>query len=57
MKDLDYQGADVAVLVYSIDKESTFDAMETVRDAALEHCKPVFFLVGNKVDLENMGQR
>ena len=30
MKDLDYKGADVAVMVYSIDKESTFEEMDNV---------------------------
>ena len=57
MKDLDYKGADVAVMVYSIDKESTFEEMENVHQTATDHCKPIFVMVGNKVDLEKSGMR
>ena len=57
MRDLDYKGADVAVMVYSIDKESSFEAMDEVHNTAKTHCNPIFVLVGNKVDLDNRGQR
>ena len=52
MKDLDYTGADVAVMVYSIDKASTFDDMDNVKATADSHCNPIYVLVGNKVDLD-----
>ena len=58
MKDLDYEGADACLLVYCIDKESTFDAIEEFRSDCKSHaerCK--FILVGNKVDLDAHGMR
>ena len=53
MKDLDYKDSAVVVMVYCIDKESTFEAMEDVHETALQHTdNPHFVLVGNKVDLD-----
>ncbi len=52
MKDLDYKGADVCIMVYAIDLESTFEQMEDVKQLASEMCNPIYFLVGNKVDLD-----
>ena len=57
MRDLDFQGADACVMVYAIDKESTFKEMEGVHSLAMEYCNPLFFLVGNKVDLDRDGER
>ena len=31
--------------------------MDAVQETAKEHCKPIFVLVGNKVDLEKSGMR
>ena len=59
MRDLDFAGADACILVYAIDKESTFNEMAEVKQLATQHCKPppLYFLVGNKVDLEREGRR
>ena len=59
MKDLDYEGADVCILVYCIDKESTFEQMDTCMEDIKANCNPppMFILVGNKVDLDRAGQR
>ena len=60
MKDLDYAGCDLLILVYSIDHLSTFEKMETYYDAAIKIChqkRPHFVLIGNKVDLDGQGLR
>jgi len=57
MRDLDYSGADVCILVYSIDKESTFEAIEEKKSDASKYKIPTYFLVGNKVDLDSEGLR
>ena len=59
MRDLDFSGADACIMVYAIDKESTFNEMPEIKQLADTHCKPppLYFLVGNKVDLEREGRR
>ena len=57
MMDLDYKGADVAVMVYSIDKDSTFDSIDDIKETADIYCKPIYVLVGNKVDLDKSSLR
>ena len=59
MRDLDYEGADACIMVYCIDKETTFNEMPEIKQLADTHCKPppLYFLVGNKVDLEREGRR
>ena len=54
MRELDYKDADVAVMVYSIDKDSTLDNIEEVVESCKSFCDPLpcYFLVGNKVDLD-----
>ena len=46
-------------MVYSIDKESTLEKMNDIHELASSLCdpKPIFFLVGNKVDLDGKGMR
>ena len=55
----DYNHADVILLVYSIDKDSTFEALEDfMEDAKKFNTKtPKFFLIGNKSDLDAQGFR
>ena len=55
MRDLDFNGADACIMVYCIDKESTFNKMEEVKLLADMYCRPIYFLVGNKVDLDRKG--
>ena len=57
MRDLDYEGADACIMVYCIDKESTFKEMQGLKELASGFCNPLFFLVGNKVDLDAAGER
>ena len=59
MRDTDYKDAAVAVMVYSIDKDSTIDKIDEMYELTTQHCKPLplYFLVGNKVDLDAGGQR
>ena len=55
MKDLDYKDANVVLMVYCIDKESTFEAMDEVYETAKNHANdPIFVMAGNKVDLDKM---
>ena len=58
-RSIDYAHADVILLVYSIDKDSTLEALEEfIEDAKTYNEKePKFFLVGNKVDLDAKGFR
>ena len=59
-RDVDYAHCDVALLVYSIDKDSTFDELQEFYDDVLTFNrakKPKFFLVGNKADLDAKGLR
>ena len=46
-------------MVYSIDKVSTLDKMNDIHELASSLCDPlpIFFLVGNKVDLDSQGMR
>ena len=57
MRDTDYKDAAVAVMVYSIDKDSTIDKIDEMYELTTQHCKPLplYFLVGNKVDLDAGG--
>ena len=60
MRDLDYKGADVCIIVYSIDKESTIDKVPDIIDIVENICgdkMPMIWLVGNKVDLDAKGMR
>ena len=57
MRDLDYEGADACIMVYCIDKETTFNEMQGLKELASKFCNPLFFLVGNKVDLDAAGER
>ena len=44
-------------MVYAIDSEATFHEMEHLKEKVSEHCNPLFFLVGNKVDLDGANRR
>ena len=44
-------------MVYAIDKMSTFEQMRDVHNVVKQHANPMFFLVGNKVDLDTKGMR
>merc|ERR1740139_198580 len=58
MKDLDFKDADVVVLVYSITLTTSFDSIQVMYDRALAVCPDaLFYLVGNKVDLDAAGER
>ena len=58
MKELDYSGADACILVYSIDKDSSFECLDKFRNDCLEHApKCKMFICGNKVDLDADGYR
>ena len=59
MRELDYKGADVAVMVYAIDKDSTLENVDGIVEKCEKFCNPppLFFLVGNKVDLDEKGLR
>ncbi len=50
--------ADVVIMVYSIDKESTFDNMPDVYEQSKAfNQSSLYFLVGNKSDLDKEGKR
>ena len=59
MNELDYKDADVILMVYSIDKESTFESLTDMHEKAttLAPSNAKYFLVGNKVDLDKNGKR
>ena len=54
----DYMNADVVIMVYSIDLESTFDNMHDLYETARTFSQnSLYFLVGNKEDLDKSGKR
>jgi GTPase SAR1 family protein len=57
LRDHDYVNADICLMVYSIDKETTFERMKICHGQAIDHCKPYFYLIGNKNDLDLKGLR
>ena len=59
MKDFDFANANVVILVYAIDKVSTFKMIDDLHTEALQFAQPncLYYLVGNKVDMADKGQR
>ena len=59
MRELDYKNADVAVMVYAIDKESSLRNTDGIVEKCEQFChpQPVLFMVGNKVDMDSQGLR
>ena len=59
-REQDFANCDCAILVYSIDLESTFDVMDEFLQEAIKFGngkKPLLLLVGNKSDLDTKGLR
>ena len=55
MRKQDYEDCTVCVLTYDISQESTFFKMKEIKEAVEKENKakpPIFFLIGNKVDLD-----
>ena len=54
-----YRNASMAILVYSIDSEESFESVKKWINEIKEHSNPdiKLFLVGNKIDLEDKGER
>lgn len=50
-----FRGAHVALVVYSVTDQVSFDALDTWIDSLKENAEPdtILFLVGNKIDMEN----
>jgi small GTP-binding protein len=44
-------GATILILVYDITVPESFQDLDKWHSFALEHAKPVFFVIGNKIDL------
>ena len=54
----DYNNADIVIMVYAIDRESSFDSMDDLYQNAKKFGQnSLYFLVGNKVDLDKKGLR
>ena len=54
----DYMNADVVVMVYSIDLDSTFDNMFDLYETAKSFSQnSLYFLIGNKSDMDKKGKR
>ena len=54
----DFYNTDACILVYAIDKEGSFDEIAELHEKISNKCKStMFFLVGNKSDLDKKGQR
>ena len=60
LRDIDYANAEVVILVYSIDKDSTLEDLgDFLKDAQTfnKNRKLKVFLIGNKSDLDAKGMR